>query len=639
MSVVVSAALSTESRPPADDATGVSRSTRARARALVTVQLAIVVGVAVLSVALRRAVPVTPNTSAYDGMLFARLARSMSTGAWLGPFNQLTLAKGPGYPFFVAVSHWMGFELKTAEQLVHLAASAAVALAVLITTRRRWPAVLGFAFLALDPANFGLNSSDVMRDNLFASLGVLVLALGFLTVLGVVRRSRWGWVVLGAVSTGTVIAGYWLTREEGVTILPPLGVVVALVLASAWRTSRRSGTHGQWGRATVTRAAAALLLVGLTAVVPLDAVRMVNESRYGVAVLNDQGEGTFLRAYADWSRVEAGPRQFRVPISVEQRRAVYAVSPAARELRSDLEDLDNQWRYFGCADPTAVACDYAGGWMVWAIRDAATKAGHFDDAPSSQEFFARLSDEITGACDDGQLQCAPALPASLQGLQRAPAGLLAENFLVMLDDTVRARFLYETAVEVGEIPPEVRAEYAPVVSELPLSTRAAEEQMAGFQDRRPVYEFLGSAYRLLVPLTVLAGTAGLGLALYRAARRRARTQYLPALALGLGVAVIVRSALLAIIESADFDVVARYLLPGYAMLLCFAVVGVSAGLLPRAADGAVPRAPSARSGFLLRRGRGPVGDGGIAADPRQADGEGGAGDLAAADDEHHAHDR
>jgi hypothetical protein len=102
--------------------------------------------------------------------------------------------------------------------------------------------------------------------------------------------------------------------------------------------------------------------------------------------------------------------------------------------------------------------------------------------------------------------------------------------------------------------------------------------------------------------------------------------------------VVVRAVLLAIIESADFDVVARYLLPGYAMLLCFAVVGVGAGL-PRAHEGAVTRTPSVRSGFRLRRGDGPVGDVGLAAHPREADGEGGAGDLRSADDQHHAHDR
>jgi hypothetical protein len=54
----------------------------------------------------------------------------------------------------------------------------------------------------------------------------------------------------------------------------------------------------------------------------------------------------------------------------------------------------------------------------------------------------------------------------------------------------------------------------------------------------------------------------------------------PALALGLGIGVVVRAVLLALILTADFDVVARYLLPGYEMVLCFAVVGVAAGLPP-----------------------------------------------------------
>jgi hypothetical protein len=39
-----------------------------------------------------------------------------------------------------------------------------VALVVLVTARRRWVAVLTFSFVALDPSNFGLNSSDVMRE-------------------------------------------------------------------------------------------------------------------------------------------------------------------------------------------------------------------------------------------------------------------------------------------------------------------------------------------------------------------------------------------------------------------------------------------------------------------------------------------
>jgi hypothetical protein len=593
VSVVVTADVDrAESGPGVDDAADSPATTSGRARRVVVavVQLLMVTVAALASLALRREVPLVPNTSAYDGLLFARLARSMMAGDWLGPFQQLTLAKGPGFPFFLAVTHWVGLELTTAEQLVHLAASAAVALAILVTTRRRWVAVLAFTFLALDPSNFGLNSSDVMRDNLFASLGVLALALGFLTTVGVVRRSRWVWVLLGSVSTGVVLAGYWLTREEGVTILPPLIVTVAVVAMSAWGTARaaarRDGTTLRPSRALLLRAAAALVVVGVTTVYPLHAVRSLNEGRYGAAVLNDQGEGTFLRAYADWSRVEAGPRLARIPISVEQRRAVYAVSQAARELRSDLEDPGNQWRYFGCAHPETSVCDFAGGWMVWAIRDAAVKTGNFADARSGQQFFARLSEQISVACEDGRLRCARALPASLQGLQRAPTGQLAENFVGMLRDTVRAHDLYETATELGDVPQEVRAVYAPVVRGLPLSVRAAEAQMTQFQDRRELYGTLAAVYRVLVPLLTLAGVAGLAVSLYRTVRRRPRVRLLPALALGLAVGVLVRAALLALIQTADFDVVARYLLPGYAMLICFAVVGAAAGLPARGPDAA-----------------------------------------------------
>jgi hypothetical protein len=278
---------------------------------------------------------------------------------------------------------------------------------------------------------------------------------------------------------------------------------------------------------------------------------------------------------------------------VDQRRAVYAVSPAARELRGILEDPANQWRVFACPDPAATVCDYGGGWMVWAIREAAVKTGHFADGRGGQEFFGRLSEQIAAACRDGRLECARSLPASLQGLQRAPVGALTDNFVGFLRDTVRARNLYETAVQVGDIPREVRAEYAPVVSELPVSVRAAEEQMARFQDRRALYQTLAATYRVLVPLLALAGIAGLALSLYRTVRRRPRVRFLPALALGLGVGVLVRAALLAIIQTADFDVVARYLLPGYAMLLCFTVVGVAAGLPARTPPAGGPAQVSA----------------------------------------------
>lgn len=528
------------------------------------------------SLVLRSGVPLVPNTSSYDGLLFARLGRNLVVGDWLGDFDLLTLAKGPGYPFFIALAHGFRVDLKVAEQLVHLCAVAAVALAVLVCTRRPWMATAGFVFLALDPANFGVNSADVMRDNLFASFGVLVLALGFLTAVGVVRRSRWVGIVLGAVSTGIVSAAYWLTREEGVTILPPLAVMVLAVLLMAWRGRRRDGEPRS--RSWIARPAVATVLVAVFAVAPLYAVGAVNEDRYGVSLLNDQGEGTFLRAYADWSRVDAGPRPARVPIDADQRDAVYEVSPAARQLRRSLEDPENQWRGFGCVVQDAAVCDYSGGWMIWALREAAEERGHFDTAEDAQAFFGRLSADIEAACADGRLTCAARLPASLQPLQRAPLGPLAANIAGFAWDTLTARDLYRTPTVTPELPELFRAEYALVVSDLPDSSAAAEQEMTEFRERQGPYDALGSLYGALVPASVLLGLVGCGTAVVRAVRGGRPTGFLLALALGLAAGFAVRSFLLAVIQTADFDVVARYLLPGYAMATAFAVVGIAAGV-------------------------------------------------------------
>ena len=59
-----------------------------------------------------------------DDALFIRLARSLALGQWLGPYDNLTLAKGPFYPAFIAMSALAGIPLKIAEHVIYLIAAA-----------------------------------------------------------------------------------------------------------------------------------------------------------------------------------------------------------------------------------------------------------------------------------------------------------------------------------------------------------------------------------------------------------------------------------------------------------------------------------------------------------------------------------
>jgi hypothetical protein len=551
------------------------------------VQLLIVALAALGSLYLRWQVPVILNSSGADGLLFVRNASTIGAGEWLGDYGRFTLVKGPGYPIFIAGTNFLGIPLKLGEQLVYLAAAAAVAWILLITLRRAWVATAAFVVLALTPASFGWGGADMLRDSLYASLGLLTVALAFLTTLGVVRRSHWFWVVSGALLTGITAAFFWLTREEGVTLLPTLGCIVLGVPLLTWwsrRGNRAARPDAAPQKGSVRwRAALALALATLTMVAPLVAVRAENAARYGVALGNDMAEGAFLRAYADWSRVEAGSRQYRIPITEAQREAVYEVSPAARELRSVLESPDNGWRSFACQGGF---CDYGGGWMVWALRDAAADAGHFRDAASVQRYFARLSEEITAACDSGELTCAPRLPASLQPIQRAPAGELASRYAELAGRLVTGWGLYDTPDGGDGVPAEVRAEYDGVIDGIPPTPAAAATQMAAFTANDEPYEVLAAVYRVLVPLLVLIAVCGVAIGLVRAARRRGEVSPLLVLAVALAVGVAVRLFLLALIDTAEYDLLNSpryplpgYQLPGYVFLLAFGVVGTALALV------------------------------------------------------------
>lgn len=68
------------------------------------------------------------------------------------------------------------------------------------------------------------------------------------------------------------------------------------------------------------------------------------------------------------------------------------------------------WAVAGCAQTNTQPCPgILAGWFMWALREAAAKAGHDGSASEAQEYFGRLAREVNGACDTGQLECGPPL--------------------------------------------------------------------------------------------------------------------------------------------------------------------------------------------------------------------------------------
>lgn len=345
---------------------------------------------AVLFISLSLHLPLSLFTVAgHDDALFWRLGDSIATTGWLGRYDQMTLAKGPAFSILLAVNHWLGTPITLLLALTQL-----VCASVLVRELRAWGMCRPLAWVTwlvvvFQPAGL---PSRIMRDFWYQALSLVVVA-GFLFLA---RRTHRGNTAFTAAAFGACAGLLWITREEGVWVVPAaLLLLIGTVMArrhdrdELLRLARRVGAYG----------GACLLTVGLVA--------SANLLRYGTFSVVDLKHAPFVETLRVLNSIRTSNPIAYVPVNRQQRELAYTVSPAFRELRPYLEQRDDlHWKKHGCALYPQSCGDYAGGWFLWAVRDAAAEAGHFASAAHADRFFGRIAAEVNAACNSGRLSCA-----------------------------------------------------------------------------------------------------------------------------------------------------------------------------------------------------------------------------------------
>ncbi|WP_415908504.1 hypothetical protein [Oleiharenicola sp. Vm1] len=345
---------------------------------------------ALAKLALLRAQPIYAIGNAiHDDQLFLKLARSIADGQWLGPYDNLTLAKGPVYPAFVALNHFLGLPLRFTEELVYIAACALAVRALRPLALAGWACLLVFATLLVNPLTYeGQEMTRILRQHLTVPFALLVCA----ALVGLALRRDRGFVARlpWALLFGLTLGLFWLTREEGIWILG----MVAFLSALAFSPLAIGPARG--------RTLALLLSAVAAAAAPYLTVASLNERHYGWFGPSEFHARDFRDAYGALVRVRVGPQYPYIAVTREAREAIYSVSPAFAELRPFLEGkIGYDW-----ADGTAFHREerqIAAGWFMWAFRDAVAAAGHYSSAREALAFYRRIADEVNRACDQGRI--------------------------------------------------------------------------------------------------------------------------------------------------------------------------------------------------------------------------------------------
>lgn len=333
-----------------------------------------------------------------DDRLFLNLAQSLLRGQWLGSYNVFTLAKGCFYPIWIALFSRMSIPLLLSQHLLYLAAVVVLIFAIRPALPRPEFLLLLFVSLWFNPGTYSLHVLRVTREGIYPALTLFVVAgaVGILVRFDSPAKTLWRWLL----GTGVALAAFWQTREEGVWLLPLYALVVGWALVKLWRSHHPR----KWSRAL-------MCIVPLAMMVSADlVVSGINQAKYGIFATVEFKAPDFLAAYGALNRVKPQPWQPHVLVTKETRERIYAVSPAFAELRPLLEGAvgkswgDGTRSYW----PDLKAGEIGGGWFMWALREAVSRAGYHSSGKRAMAYYGRVAREIDAACTEGKLECLPA---------------------------------------------------------------------------------------------------------------------------------------------------------------------------------------------------------------------------------------
>jgi len=360
-----------------------------------------------------------------DEGLFVNLALNILNGQWLGPYNDMTLSKGPFFPLFLAANFLLGLPLKFTEHFLYLLSGVVLLYALSDLIKNRYILLTVFIIYAFNPVEASMNNLRILREGIYPSLTVLVLA-GLIGIASSVEKSITR-IVMWSLLAGVSLAAFWLTREEGVWIIPSVSI---LLLLSGWYVYKMRGNSF-----FLTRLIAAVLLPIIIFVLNITLIATINKMKYGIFAANELKQNSFKSAYGAFLRVNHQkseiimPERWKRVVSVPRsaREAVSRISPAFRDIHFD--EVGDVWVGHSCRETTEPCADMSGAVFLWALRHAANNAGYHSDSIKADQYYRKLASEINSACDNKLLQCGPERSSLMPPLRREHFEVIPSAFI------------------------------------------------------------------------------------------------------------------------------------------------------------------------------------------------------------------
>ena len=355
----------------------------------------------------------------HDDRLFLNIAKNITEGHWLGAYNNLTLSKGPVYSFFIAINYYLGFPLLLSQRLLWVFSGLLLVNSLYKSKILVNPLFLSILYLiyVFEPISYSI--TGIRREAIYTSLSIIVIALMIDVVSN--RQSIQSRFIL-SITLGLSLFCFWLTREEGIWIVPSLIILYILSFVGCKNSYK---VHIKFFISYILPSLVFFILL-------INILSMTNYLVYGSYVINDMKTSEFKGLYRTLMSIEVDEDEKNplVPISEEARSMAYSFSPTFSQLKPylDPDSKNTGWYNESCKVYESVCGDIAGGWFVWALKDAVRDAGYSTSRKAS-EFYQNSYQELSLACHSRQISCTSQfLPPPLGSFDRNSLRSLFSSF-------------------------------------------------------------------------------------------------------------------------------------------------------------------------------------------------------------------
>lgn len=365
--------------------------------------IAIAVVLSVFRIFLTYNLPITAESvSIHDDALMVDMAVRLLSGGWLGPYSCFAMPKGIVYPLYLALVHKSGISYLVITQLLYMLSAMLVVMALHKKERGYLADCLLYIVLIFNPV---MGSQSVYLRIYRNALVPIEVLLVFAGILGMFMRleEKNNRLIFWSLLSGFSVLALDMTREDSIWIMPffvVASIVFGIMIFKMRYEMKHASNKAMAGKAALILLPFFILFAGNTV------VKEINHHYYGIRACTDTNETHVTDAIKAMYAVEDMNEIPFVSVSREKMGLLYAYSPTLYSVWPCIESSLNEW-----AD--TVDENVTDAHFFWAIRDALSNAGYYQDAVETDLFYQKVAEELNAAMEAGELSKRSTMPSAL----------------------------------------------------------------------------------------------------------------------------------------------------------------------------------------------------------------------------------